>query len=166
MRLMTATALVLAMGGQAAAIECPVSHAIYEQPGGQVVLRFSVVPPAAPANQIAYFSLRIDGVDGRLDGAIHVPNGYGQPTGSIGLDCHGAGDASCWLWEGVVYALGDSGIVEYPWDPDLPVDQQMAPQQLLLPELAPTLWYSKLRETAFAGDRQVLDTFTLAACAK
>lgn len=162
-------AAILAAGlisGPALAIDCPVSHAIYEQPGGAVSLHFSAVPQDAASNQIASFDIRIDGVTATFDGGIHIPNGFGQPHGAVGLNCTGAEGEDCRFWEGVVYALGTDGIGEFPYDPDLSLDQQMAPQQMLLPQFAVDVWYSMMRQEAFPGERNVLDTFTLAACAK
>lgn len=131
-----------------------------------MTLRFSGLPHDGAANQIAAFSIGIEGVATRLDGAIHIPNGFGQPHGSVGLDCTGAEGEECGFWEGVMYALGSDGIIEYPYDADLGLAAQMAPQQLLLPEFAVNVWYSMMRGEAFEGERNVLDTFTLAACAK
>jgi len=161
-----AIAVVGLLAGPALAIECPIQHAIYEQPGGDVRLSFSPVPRDGAANQIAAFEIAIKGVKARFDGAIHIPNGFGQPGGSVGLDCTGADGEQCGFWEGVVYALGADGIEEYPNDAEIPLEAQMAPRQLLLPEFAVNVWYSMMRGDAFAGERNVLDTFTLAACTK
>lgn len=165
MRLMGAAALVLAMTGQAGAIDCPLPQAIYEQPGGQVVLRFAEVPRDGAANQIADFAIEMAGVSAKLDGAIYIPNGFGQPYGMVGLDCTGAEGEECGFWEGIVYALGGDGIEEFPWDPNLAPGQQLAPRQVLLPAFASNVWYSMLRQSAFEGERDVLDTFTLTTCA-
>jgi len=163
---LTAFLAAVLCAGPALAIECPIQHAIYEQPGGDVTLRFTALPEDAAANQIAAFEIAIKGVEARFDGAIHIPNGFGQPGGSVGLDCTGADGEQCGFWEGVVYALGAHGIEEYPYDADVTLEAQMAPRQLLLPEFAVNVWYSKMRQEAFAGERNVLDTFTLAACAR
>ncbi len=164
-RLFAGLAAVLC-AGPALAIECPIPHAIYEQPGGEVSLRFSALPRDAAANQIAAFDIAIKGVEARLQGAIHIPNGFGQPGGSVGLDCTGVDGEQCRFWEGVVYALGPGGIEEYPHDAEIALEAQMAPHQVLLPQFAVNVWYSLLRQEAFADERNVLDTFTLAACAK
>ena len=150
----------------ALAIECPITHAIYEQPGGDVSLRFSAQPEDAAANQIAAFSIAIKGVTAKFEGAIYLPNGFGQPNGAVGLDCSGTDGEQCGFWEGVVYALGATGIEEYPHDAEIGLDAQMAPRQVLLPQFAVNVWYSSMRNEAFADERNVLDTFTLAACAK
>lgn len=162
-----AAVLVVAFSAAPAlAIECPISHAIYEQPGGDVSLRFTALPEDAAVNQIAAFSIAIDGVTAKFDGAIYLPNGFGQPNGVVGLDCTGADGEQCGFWEGVVYALGGDGIEEYPHDAEIGLAAQMAPRQVLLPQFAVNVWYSLLRQDAFADERNVLDTFTLAACAK
>jgi hypothetical protein len=155
----------LGLAVPAAATDCPLPQAVYEQPGGQVTLRFAEVPRDGAANQIAAFAIEMDGVAATLDGAIYIPNGFGQPYGMVGLDCTGAEDEECGFWEGIVYALGDDGIGEFPWDPDLARGQQLAPRQVLLPAFASDVWYSMLRQSAFEGERDVLDTFTLATCA-
>lgn len=160
---------VLAMGlstGPALAIECPITHAIYEQPAGEVSLSFSALPEDAAVNQIAAFSIAIKGVTAKFEGAIYLPNGFGQPNGVVGLDCIGAEGEQCEFWNGVVYALGADGIEEYPHDAEIALAAQTAPRQVLLPQFAVNVWYSRLRQEAFADERNVLDTFTLATCAR
>jgi hypothetical protein len=166
MRVIAGFAVLAALAGPAQAIECPLTHALYEQPGRQVTLRFADVPRDAASNQIASFAVRIEGVDAAYEGGIHIPNGFGQPQGSIGQQCPEAGSEECRFWEGIVYALGADGIEEFPYDPDLTGDAYRAPQQVLLPGFASNVWYSMERGAAFEGERVVLDVFTLAACAK
>ena len=164
-RLLATISLILT-AGPALAIECPIPHAIYEQPGGDVRLTFRALPEDAAVNQIAAFSITIKDVTAKFEGGIYLPNGFGQPNGAVGLDCTGAEGEQCGFWEGVVYALGADGIEEYPHDAELALETQMAPRQVLLPEFAVNVWYSMMRGDAFADERNVLDTFTLAACAK
>ncbi|OEO28309.1 hypothetical protein VW23_005345 [Devosia insulae DS-56] len=154
------------IAGPALAIECPIPHAIYEQPGGDVRLSFTALPEDAAANQIAAFSIAIKDVSAKFDGAIYLPNGFGQPNGLVGHDCTGAEGEQCEFWDGVVYALGADGIEEYPHDAEIALAAQMAPRQVLLPQFAVNVWYSSMRQDAFADERDVLDTFTLAACAR
>ena len=166
MRLVGTIAAVALVSGPALGIECPVSHAIYEQPGRQVAMHFSQVPRDGAPNQIAAFDIHIEGVSAKLHGDVYIPNGFGQPHGFVGEDCTGAEGEQCEFWDGIVYALGADGIEELPWSFDTPAIQQMAPRQVLLPGFASNVWYSMLRGDAFEGARTVLDTFTLAACAK
>ncbi|MBL8594233.1 MAG: hypothetical protein JNK01_16230 [Devosia sp.] len=166
MKTLVATIAMALIAGPALAIECPISHAIYEQPGGDVRLSFTGLPEDAAANQIAAFSIAIRDVSARFEGGIYLPNGFGQPNGAVGLDCSGADGEQCGFWEGVVYALGADGIEEYPHDAEIALAAQLAPRQVLLPQFAVNVWYSSMRQDAFADERNVLDTFTLAACAK
>lgn len=166
MKTLVATIAMALIAGPALAIECPILHAIYEQPGGDVRLSFTGLPEDAAANQIAAFSIAIRDVSARFEGGIYLPNGFGQPNGAVGLDCSGADGEQCGFWEGVVYALGADGIEEYPHDAEIALAAQLAPRQVLLPQFAVNVWYSSMRQDAFAGERNVLDTFTLAACAK
>ena len=165
MRAMMAATLVLATMGQAAAIECPMTHALYGQQGSDWSMRFTPVPQDAAANQIAAFTITMPGAPETVfDGGIYIPNGFGQPHGDVRLDP--AENSGAAFWEGVVYALVDESIAEFRWDPDLPRDAIISPQQILLPQFASAVWYSTLRETAFADDRTVLDTFVLKTCVK
>jgi len=149
----------------ALAIECPLTHAIYEQPGRQVTMHFADVPRDGAANQIAYFTIAIEGVDSKFDGGVYLPNGFGQPLGDVGQDCTEE-STDCSFWSDKVFALVDGGIADFPYDADIEPGTAMAPQQVLLPGFASNVWYSMLRGEAFEGERQVLDVFTLAACAK
>jgi hypothetical protein len=164
MKLMAAV-LTLALTGPAMAIECPLTHAVYDQPGRQVTMHFSAVPRDGAANQIANFSIRIEGVDSKFEGGVYLPNGFGQPLGDVGQDCTEE-STNCSFWSDKVYALGADGIEDFPYDADIEPGRQMAPQQVLLPGFAANVWYSMLRGDAFEGERTVLDVFTLAACAK
>jgi hypothetical protein len=165
MRILAAVAFLVATMGPAAAIECPITHARYEQEGSGWSLRFMPVPEDGAANQIAAFTITMPGAPETVfDGGIYIPNGFGQPHGDIRLDPgENSGEP---FGEGVVYALLDGGIAEYPWDPEAAREATLAPQQILLPQFASNVWYSMLRESAFADDKTVLDIFTLATCAK
>ena len=164
MRSMIAAALMLGTIGQAAAIECPITHALYQQEGGDWTMRFRPVPEDGAANQIAAFTLTMPGAPETVfDGGIYIPNGFGQTHGDIRRD---PADSEP-FWEGVVYALVDGRITEFPFDPERSRDVPMSPQQILLPLFASTVWYSGLRASEFteraALDTATLETFTLDA---
>lgn len=170
-----AAALVLAMAGQAAAIECPITHALYRQDGGDWTMRFMQLPDDSSANQVAAFEIVMPGAPQTvLDGGIYIPNGYGQTRGDIRLAP--SDDSAEPFWEGVVYALVDGKIDEFPFDPEQPRDPAMSPQQILLPQFGSTVWYSGLRNGEFADRAAAADTpslesftfdaFTLATCVK
>ena len=161
-----ALAAALALATPALAIECPLSHAIYEQPTSAARLSFLKPDRDWAANQIAGFRLDIAGTS--YDGTVHMPNGFSQPKGRLTKDCapDDTDTDACTFWDGIVYALVAGRIAELPhFVEDVPVDG-MAPQQLLLPGFAANVWYSMLREDAFPGEDMVTDTFDLVACAK
>jgi len=165
--MLAAMALMLATPSLAA--DCPLTEAVYGQPGNDWTMRFTPVPRDGAANQIAAFSIAMPGApETRFDGGIYIPNGFGQAFGVVSLAAETGNEAEDEpaseagpFWEGVVYALVDGGIAELPHEPGQP-----APQQVLLPQFASSIWYSMLRETAFADESGVLDTFVLQACAK
>jgi hypothetical protein len=163
MKTLVATIAMALIAGPALAIECPISHAIYEQPGGDVRLSFTSLPEDAAANQIAAFSIAIRDVSARFEGGIYLPNGFGQPNGVVGLDCSGADGEQCGFWRESSTRLGRMALRNIP---TIALAAQLAPRQVLLPQFAVNVWYSSMRQDAFAGERNVLDTFTLAACAK
>lgn len=160
-----ALAATFALATPVLAIECPLSHAIYEQPTSAARLSFIAPDRDWAANQIAGFRLDIAGTS--YDGTVHMPNGFSQPSGRLTRDCAEDEDVeACTLWDGIVYALVAGRIAELPhFVEDVPLDE-MAPQQLLLPGFAANVWYSMLREAAFPGEDMVTDTFDLTACAK
>jgi hypothetical protein len=163
MRVVLATAMTLALSAQAVASDCPLHEALYRQPGNDWILKFFPVPADGAANQISAFEIYSPGDPALvLEGAIHIPNGFGQPLGVVTMECEA--DTECEpFWEGTVYALIDGGIAEFPWDPDQPRDAMVPPEQVLLPQFASNVWYSLLRETAFA-EAGVLDTFSYFRC--
>ena len=174
MRWAMAAGLMLAMAGPAAAIECPVSHALYHQDGGgKWTMQFRPLPEDAPANQVAAFEIVMPGTPRTvLDGGIYIPNGYGQTWGDLRLDpADTSGEP---FWDGVVYALVDGKIDEFPSDTGNTGYEPISPQQVLLPKFGSTVWYSGLRDKEFAErdyaiptlETFTLDAFTLATCVK
>ena len=156
-----ALALVLAAPpGLAAAAECPFESAIYDQPDSAWKLRFMPRSRGAPANQSARFVLRLtSGIE--LEGAVYWPNGYGAPIYLLEGPCSGAADAEtcAFVQDGSAtpYVLTDDGIARIPFDMDGP-----APRQLLLPQLAISLWYSLHRNAEFVSEPG--EVFTLTGC--
>lgn len=166
MRSTMAMALMLAMTGQAAAIECPITQALYGQEGSDWSLRFMPVPEDGAANQITAFTITMPGAPETVfDGGIYIPNGFGRAYGVVMLDSEQDSNSPP-FWEGPVYALVYGSIEEFPWDPDQPGDSTVSPDQVLLPQFASNVWYSRLREAAFNHDNNVLDTFSLVTCVK
>lgn len=159
----------------ALAIECPLTHAIYEQSGGDWQLRFQPVPRDSAANQVASFSIAIAGDDIPFEGGVYIPNGFGQPLGDVLRDCPVPAEdewlsneeiEACRFWQGKVYALVDGTIVDFPYDADIAREDARAPDEVLLPGFASNVWYSMLREVAFKEHAESVDTFRLTACAR
>jgi hypothetical protein len=166
MRSMMAAALILGMMGQAEATECPITQGLYGQEGSDWSLRFMPVPEDGAANQIAAFTITMPGAPETVfDGGIYIPNGFGRAYGVVMLDAERDSNSPP-FWEGPVYALVYGSIEEFPWDPDQPRDSSVPPDQILLPQFASNVWYSRLREAAFDDDKNLLDTFSLVGCVK
>ena len=172
-----AATLVLLSLSAAQASECPLEGAVFESAANGWQLRFSPVPREAGANQLAAFELVTPGIDGKLAGGILVPNGFGQPMADIGLDCPAVTDedaepvidpdtgeaASCGFWNGSVYVLVDAGLEALTYDVES-FKVTRAPAQILLPDFAAAVWYSRFREDAFTDDMSVSDVYTLEDC--
>ena len=179
MKSILAAALSLAVATPVLAAECAFEGAVYENAASGWQVRIVPLPPERAANQLAAFTLSARGIDGRLEGGVYVPNGFGQPMADIGLNCPAIGDESetdappsdgadevgCGVWSGSLYQLanGSMGVLDYDVDS---FAVMAAPDQLLLPDFAAAIWYSEFREVAFADDRSVGDVFTRIACGK
>jgi len=158
-----ATGFILGLTGLASAQpapECRFDRAIYSQPDSDWVLRFARLPRDSAANQSARFLLHL--TSGTvLEGAVYWPNGYGAPIYLLEGPCSGAADAEtcAFVQDGSAtpYVLTDDGIARIPSDMDGP-----APRQLLLPQLAISLWYSLHRNAEFVSEPG--DVFTLTGC--
>lgn len=162
---MLKTVLVVAMALApmgAAAAECRLGKAIYTQPGTEWELHFTPVPQGSVANMTGAFSIAVPGTDKVLAGGVFQPNGYSSSLGVLELDCpeDGLDDRTeCTLWQGIVYAGDDDGIVVLPDS-----EEATAPRQVLLPQFAANIWYSTLREH-FIEAPMPLDVFTYSGCA-
>jgi hypothetical protein len=157
-----ATTLSIAAPAVAQPAACPFDHAVYAGPTGWT-LRFVPVGRDSAANQSASFVIELlSGIE--LAGGIYWPNGYGAPVYSIEGPCSdAAGAESCEFLEdggATPYVLAAGGGIErIPEKMDGP-----APSQLLLPELAVSLWYSQHRGAEFDGETDPGDVFTLSGC--
>lgn len=157
---MTALAVLLLTGTSQAA-DCTISNARYEHDQAAWWLSFKPVPRISAPNQTAAFIIELPNSDVTLEGAVHRPNGFGSPLWSISGPCSEDGSETCSFVEGNPAAYGSySGKVG--WFDD--AAGAGAPDQLILPQLAVSLWYSRYRETEFETGRNEGDVFTLTGC--
>lgn len=164
MRAVSVAALVAVATATSEASECALRDASYDQEGSDWSLTFGAVPREAFANQVAAFTVTLPHSAETLAGAVHVPNGFGSSAGSIDEpDCEATATddpEACTLWSETIYGYGPGGIAQLPQDDGLP-----APQQVLLPDFAKSIWYSLRREAEWS-DQEPGDVFTLAHCAE
>lgn len=163
MKPIVAMVVALALAGPVQAAECRLAAAEYTQQGSNWTLRFAPVPRTAAANQVAAFTLGLPNSGEMLEGAVHIPNGYGAAWGTLSLDC--PEDAAeedyeaCVVWNDVIYASGAAGLGELPHS-----DADPAPQQILFPKLASTIWYSLRRDAEWTDEQVPSDVFDFAGC--
>ncbi|MBN9334490.1 hypothetical protein [Devosia sp.] len=142
-----------------AAPDCSFENARYAQADGWM-LQFQPVPRDAPANQTASFILGLKS-GAKLTGAIMWPNGYSTPLWSVEGPCQPDGDEICRFTEAennTAYVLAEAGIERMPEQMDGP-----PARQVLLTQLAATIWYSSHRSLEFDGEPG--DVFDFAGCA-
>jgi hypothetical protein len=102
----------------------------------------------------------VSGVE--VDGGVYWPNGYGAPVYVLDGPCSAEPDETerCGFLESggaTPYVLTEAGIERIPEAMD-----GAAPRQLLLPELASSIWYSAHRQAEFDVDPG--DVLTLSGC--
>lgn len=161
-------ALLLAVPVQAA--DCTLTNARYKQPDAPWWLTFKRVPRFSAPNQVAAFYLELANSGVEMQGAVHVPNGFGSPLWSIEGPCsppefveEGAPDELCEFLDDTQYPAiyGEyDGKVRFL---DTGADAAV-PEQIVLPNLAASLWYSNYRQTEWLDGIDVGDAFTLEGC--
>jgi hypothetical protein len=151
----------LLLTGAAQAAECTISNARYEHDQAAWYLSFKPVPKFVAPNQTAAFIIEIPNSNVTLEGAVHRPNGFGSPLWSIKGPCAEDSAESCTFVEGSPAAYGNYG-GKVGWFDD--GAGAKAPEQLILPQLAVSLWYSMYRGAEFMPDANEGDVFTLAGC--
>ncbi len=149
------------LGGVAQGAECTISNARYEHDQAAWYLSFKPVPKFVAPNQTAAFIIELPNSGITLEGAVHRPNGFGSPLWSISGLCSEGSAGLCTFVEGNPAAYGNyAGKVG--WFDD--AAGAKAPEQLILPQLAVSLWYSSYREAEFMPDGNEGDVFTLVGC--
>ncbi|SMQ72537.1 hypothetical protein SAMN06295905_2114 [Devosia lucknowensis] len=157
--------LALAVSTPAIAADCTLYNARYKQPDAPWWLTFTQVPQFAAANQTAAFYIELPNSGVRLEGGVSVPNGFGAPLWSISGPCSAEADAeTCTFLNETsmpsIYGIYD-GKVTF-----LGIERgSVAPDQVILPELAASLWYSSYRQDEWdADDLSPGDAFELVGC--
>lgn len=151
----------LLMSGAAQASECTISNARYEHDQAAWYLSFKPVPKFVAPNQTVAFIIEMPNSGVVLEGAVHRPNGFGSPLWSISGPCSEESTNTCTFVEGSPAAYGNYG-GKVDWLDD--AQGAKAPDQLILPQLAVSLWYSQYRGMEFEQDNDEGDVFTLVGC--
>lgn len=145
--------------------ECTLYNARYKQADAPWWLTFTQVPQFAAPNQTAAFYLELPNSGVTLAGAVHVPNGFGSPLWSISGPCSAEEGAEIcsFLAEGsspAIYGIYD-GKVQF-----MSTERgSAAPEQVILPQLSASLWYSNYRRDEwFDGEVDPGDAFELIGC--
>ncbi len=152
----------LLLTGTVQASDCTISNARYKHDQAAWWLSFKPVPKFVAPNQTAAFIIEMPNSGVTLEGAVHRPNGFGSPLWSISGPCKADGTEVCTFVEGehtAIYANYDGAV---DWLDDK--RGAAAPDQVILPRLAASLWYSLYREDEFAPDVDAGDVFTLTGC--
>ncbi len=163
MRIVLAFAMSAALAGPGLGAECTLYNARYKQSDAPWWLTFQRVPQFAAANQTAAFYIELPNSDLRLEGAVHVPNGFGAPLWTLSGPCSPDSSEICaFLTDDdhqSIYGLYD-GVVRF-----LDIERgSAAPGQLILPQLAVSIWYSQYRENEWFDGVSPGDAFMLDGC--
>jgi hypothetical protein len=157
--------IVLALAlltGTAQAADCTIGNARYEHDQAAWWLSFKPVPKFVAPNQTVAFIIEMPNSNVTMEGAVHRPNGFGSPLWSISGPCSETSAETCTFVEGDANAMYGNYGGKVGWIDD---DRgAKAPDQVILPRLAMSLWYSNYREMEFEPDGNEGDVFTLTGC--
>ncbi|MBJ3783233.1 hypothetical protein [Devosia sediminis] len=164
MRLPLIIALSLAVVLPSTAGECTLYNARYKQPDAPWWLTFTQVPQFGAPNQTAAFYIELPNSGVTIDGGVSVPNGFGAPLWSISGPCSGEeGAETCtFLTEDSnpsIYGIYDGKVTFLSSERG-----SAAPEQVILPQLSVSLWYSSYRQDEWDGDVSPGDAFELVGC--
>jgi hypothetical protein len=146
----------------AQAAECTISTARYKNDSLAWFLTFKPVPQFSPATQTAAFIIELPNSGVTLEGAVHRPNGFGSPLWSISGPCQPSRADSCTFAEGDGTAIYGNYAAKVGWLDDK--RGAIAPEQVILPRLAASLWYSAYRNNEFETEAPSSDVFSLTGC--
>jgi hypothetical protein len=154
---------LLGLPGLAGAEECRQEFAVYAEPEAGFELSFKPVKSDAAATS-HLFDISVPKTKVVLDGNVMVTDEVSRTEGVVFYNCPegdvtGADIRACTVWEGVIYAVDDSGNVDL-----LPPEGADAAGQLLLPGFGLALRFS----SAWGADKASVapwDVFKLKGCA-
>jgi hypothetical protein len=153
-----AAAILISLASPALAA-CPVELATYAGRGGMPAIEFR---PTADSMTVTN-SFRMLMGEEELDGIVMWTAGVSRSWGILMDDCPegdltGSEISECTIWEGVVYAVDETGEVGL-----LPGEGEPAPKALILADLGAWLSQSEAwRKTGSLGEPW--DVFTLSGC--
>lgn len=156
--------LSLGLAAPSLAAECTLYNARYKQADAAWWLTFTQVPQFAPANQTAAFYLELPNSGVTLDGAVSIPNGFGSPLWSITGPCSAADGAETCTFLDEFSMPSIYGVYEGKVRFLSPERGSVAPGQVVLPQLAASLWYSNFRQDEWDGEAEPGDAFDLIGC--
>lgn len=165
MRILLVVGLSFALVLPITAAECTLYNARYKQPDAPWWLTFTQVPQFGAPNQTAAFYIEMPNSGVVLDGGVSVPNGFGSPLWSISGPCSAeeGADTCSFLNEGAnpaIYGIYDGKVTFLSSERG-----SVAPEQVILPQLAASLWYSNYRQDEWLdGDVSPGDAFELIGC--
>lgn len=166
MRALYALTLSLALCAPGFAAECTLYNARYKQPDAPWWLTFTQVPQFAAPNQTAAFYIELPNSGVTLTGGVSVPNGFGAPLWSISGPCSSEeGAKTCTFLDDPtnpsIYGIYDGKVTFLSSERG-----SVAPDQVILPQLAVSLWYSSYRQDEWSDDGVVSpgDAFELVGC--
>ena len=154
----------------AQAADCTLTNARYKQPDAPWWLTFKRVPQFSAPNQVAAFYLELPNSGVEMQGGVSIPNGFGSPLWSIEGPCtppefaeEGAAVEFCSFLDDsqypAIYGEYDGKVKFLDTDAGAAV-----PEQIILPNLAASLWYSNYRQTEWLDGIDIGDAFTLVGC--
>lgn len=163
MRVVLAIVLSAALCGISLGAECTLYNARYKQADAPWWLTFQRVPQFAAANQTASFYIEMPNSDLTLEGAVHVPNGFGSPLWSITGPCSPDSAEVC-TFVGETEMPSAYGVYDGKVGFLNSERGSQAPEQLLLPQLAVSIWYSQYRNNEWFDATEPGDAFVLEGC--
>jgi len=144
---------------QPALAACPIELATYASSGGLLAIEFQPVTNSVTVTN--NFRFRAGETD--MDGIVMWTAGVARSWGIVMNDCPegdltGGEIAACTIWEGVVYAVDDTGTVGL-----MPREGEPAPQTLVLADFG--AWLAQSDIWGKVGSlTEPWDVFTLSGC--